>query len=62
MADCLIDNGVMVVWNVPFSRGANDWELEDFASFFALLCGMVLRRGEEDVMDWMGAKDGVFSV
>ena len=58
----MVDDGVNVVWSVPFSRAANDWEMEDFASFFDLLYEVVVRREEDDGMVWMGTKDGVFSV
>ena len=61
MADCMVD-GEGVVWNVPFFPVANDWEVEEFSSFFARLYGMALRRREDDVMIWTGSKEGVFSV
>jgi mannosylglycoprotein endo-beta-mannosidase len=62
VADCLVDDGGQVVWNIPFFRAANDWEMEDFDAFFALLYGTTLRSEEDDVIVWKGSKDGVFSV
>lgn len=61
MADCLVGNDGHAVWDIPFLRAANDWELEDFSAFFSLLYGMVIRRGTED-LSWMGSKDGAFTV
>lgn len=62
VADFLVEASGNFVWNVQFSRSANDWEVEEFSAFFSLLYGKVLRRGEADKMKWLGSKVGVFSV
>ncbi|XP_059462221.1 uncharacterized protein LOC132191291, partial [Corylus avellana] len=40
-------------WNVSFSRGAHDWEVDVFASFFQLLHSARVRRGCEDRLWWI---------
>jgi mannosylglycoprotein endo-beta-mannosidase len=62
VAEYLIEVGGDVTWNVPFSRAANDWELEEFEAFFALVYEASISRGEEDVLEWTGSKDDKFSV
>jgi mannosylglycoprotein endo-beta-mannosidase len=62
VADCFEEREGSVVWNVPFTRAANDWELPEFSAFFALLYRVKIRRGEDDQLSWLGSANGVFSV
>ena len=49
-------------WNLVFTRHNNDWEIKDVEALFRKLNGQVLRRDDEDVMNWWISKKGLFTV
>jgi hypothetical protein len=56
-----ISNGV-VLWNVPFSRIVQDWEVEVVLSFFGLLYSSRRRHGGKDCIRWIPSKRKMFEV
>lgn len=46
------------LWNPHFSRNLNDWELERIKEFISRLHGKVVRRNENDKLDWKDNKKG----
>ncbi|KAB1200942.1 Structural maintenance of chromosomes protein 1 [Morella rubra] len=56
VAECWVESAGHVVWDVPFVRSANDWEVGDFSAFFSLFkedAGMKTAklRDEKEVHD-----------
>ena len=49
-------------WNLVFTRHNDDWEIKDVEALFRKLNGQVLRRDDEDVMNWWISKKGLFTV
>ncbi|RVX12247.1 Protein FAR1-related sequence 9 [Vitis vinifera] len=52
--------GKWVIGN--FTRHNNDWEMREVETLFRRLNGQVLRRDDEDVMNWWISKKGLFTV
>ena len=51
-----------IVWDVQFTRTANDWEMEEFTAFYSTFYDKVVRRDSEDKLIWKGSTGEVFSV
>jgi hypothetical protein len=49
-------------WDVRFIRAAHDWEVDDLASFFALLYSLRIERDAEDKLWWSPSRKGKFDV
>jgi hypothetical protein len=49
-------------WDVRFIRAAHDWEVDDLASFFALLYSIRIERNAEDKLWWSPSRKGKFDV
>ena len=67
--DALIDSlytqstgGVAREWNIHFGRAINDWEVDDVASFFHILHSKPPIREDDDRVQWVLKKNGVFDI
>ena len=49
-------------WTPRFTRNLNDWELDIVETFFYMLRGKLVRRGENDKVVWKDDKKGLFLV
>ena len=49
-------------WKTIFIKHNNDWEMRDVEALFRRLNGQVLRRNDEDVMNWWISKKDLFIV
>ena len=49
-------------WSPPFSRSFNDWELEEFQSFFSIIQRKRVISSGEDGLLMKDVKDGHFNV
>ena len=48
-------------WSPCLTRSFNDWEMEEVEGFLLCLCGQKLIMEEEDRVQWVETKDGIFS-
>jgi len=62
VANNLVVQNVVIQWNVIFTRSVQDWEMEMVLFFFARLCSMSVRHGEDDKLVWNLSKRGLFEV
>lgn len=49
-------------WDVRFIRAAHDWEVDDLATFFALLYSVRIERDAEDKLWWSPSRKEKFDV
>ncbi|KAG2688943.1 hypothetical protein I3760_09G116800 [Carya illinoinensis] len=54
--------GGQFLWNINFSRAAQDWELSTFAEFYSLIYSIRPNSQQEDVLWWSLSGKGNFSV
>jgi len=54
--------GGAIQWNVSFTKGAHDWEVEAFASFYMVLYLARLTREGEYKLWWVPSKKRLFAV
>ena len=62
VADHLHLQGSNFVWDIEFSRPAQDWELEVVDSFMELLYSLVIRPDCMDSLHWTPSRHGIFEV
>ena len=62
VADHLRLQGSNFVWDIEFSRPAQDWELEGVDFFMELLYSLVIRPDCMDSLRWTPSRHGIFEV
>uniref|UniRef100_A0A2N9H9T4 Reverse transcriptase domain-containing protein n=1 Tax=Fagus sylvatica TaxID=28930 RepID=A0A2N9H9T4_FAGSY len=62
MTDGVSTGGVAREWNICFGRAINDWEVDDVASFFHILHSKPPIREDDDRVQWVLKKNGVFDI
>ncbi|KAG2687140.1 hypothetical protein I3760_09G038400 [Carya illinoinensis] len=62
MAEVMEIEGGQFLWNINFSRAAQDWELSIFEDFYSLIYSIRPNSQQEDVLRWSLTDKGIFSV
>lgn len=62
VSDYLSWHNDKMLWSVIFLRSLQDWEVEVYTAFIALLYNHKVKREEGDNMRWNHTKSGLFEV